>query len=166
MIDISVEYDDYMLPLNAKSIRKVFRDVVIEEGKEIQSLYKGLLSNFTPRNRSPIISKSGSGRSPTSGSSGSIYAAVGTNRIDGPLVWLEDGTSVRYRVMSSNWRSMTRPGGGLSVGAGRGIALGFGIRPGIGARNFRDDIVGRRYPELIKAGQIAFDSMFAKARWY
>ena len=166
-IRIGLKLDNYTnYFLTGKMIRKELMELVREEGKEVKALYTGLMSNFTPKNRSPISRKSGSGRSPVSGTPGSIYAAVGTNRMDGPLVWLEDGTKIRYRTMSQNWQSKTSPGGGISVRGGKGRALGFGIHAVIEARNFRDDIIDRRYPRFVISGQIVFDGMFRKAGWY
>jgi hypothetical protein len=158
------DYTNYFL--EGKMIRKELLELVREEAKEVRALYVSLMSNFTPKNRSPLRRKSGSGRSPVSGVPGSIYAAVGTNRLDGPLVWLEDGTKIRYRTMSQNWQSKTSPGGGISVRGGKGRALGFGIHAGIQARKFRDDIIDRRYPKFVTAGQIVFDNIFRKAGWY
>lgn len=168
MISITVKYDDYMKPLDSKIIRKVAKDLVVEEGKEVKGLYDGLMSNFTSKNRSRMLRKFGSGRSPIDGQKGSVYVAVGTNRMDGPLVWLEDGTDIRYRRLSGNWISKTRPGGGLSVRGGRGMALGFDMAgfPGIKPRYFRDDIIKKRYPTFIVNSSKAFDSMFKSAGWY
>lgn len=165
MIDIKVEYKNYAKPLDAKGIRKVFKDLVVDEGKEVKALYTHLMANFSPKNRSRILRKYGSGSSPVGGQKGSVYVAVGTNRTDGPLVWLEDGTKVRYRTMSFDWKSKTSPGGGINVGIGRGRPLGFGVHAGIAARNFRDDIVQRRYPRFISKAEVAFFSMFKGARW-
>lgn len=158
------DYTNYFL--DGKMIRTELMQLVREEGKEVHALYTSLMANFTPKNRSKMLRKSGSGRSPVSGIPGSVYAAVGTNRLDGPLVWLEDGTKVRYRTMSQNWQSLTSPGGGLSTGTRKGRALGFGVHAGIQARNFRDDIIDRRYPRFVAQGHIVFNNIFRKAGWY
>lgn len=167
-VDMKAEYSDFAAPMTNKMIRAMFKEVVTEEGKEVVSMYRSLQSNFTPKNRSKIRRKTGSGRSPVTGHTGTIYSAVGTDRLDGPLVWLGAGTKVRYRTMSSDWRSRSKPGGGIAFsGSRRGMALGFNMssKVGIEARNFRDDIIEKRYPRFAAKADVAFTSLFSKARW-
>ena len=165
-VKMSAQYGDYTLRLNSKIIRKVFRGTVIRESKEIAKLYKGLQSHFSSKNRVRIRRKTGSGRSPADGKPGTIYSAVGSDKTRGSvLVWLEEGTSIRYRRMSLDWRSKTSPGGGITMRSGKGKALGFGVFKGIEPRNFRDDIVQGRYPIFIDNAQDDFDDMLKSARW-
>ena len=63
--------------------------------------------------------------------------------------WLNNGTSIRWALMSNDWSSKTRPNS-TNVGAGSGRAVlrgqsamqakGMGARPGIEARNFDEAI--------------------------
>lgn len=61
------------------------------------------------------------------------------------MVWLDQGTTVRWRVMSHDWRSLTKPGGGLSTQVPRGRAMGIPKtpKPGIKPREFSADVVAR-----------------------
>lgn len=66
-----------------------------------------------------------------------------------PFVFVEKGTSIRYRVMSRDFQPKTRPRIiGSRGGAGR--AAGFGVKPGIEARNIRTEIAKRRAGPLQK----------------
>ena len=165
-VDIKMEVSDYAGPLDGKIIRKEFKEIVIAEGKRVQESYRFLQSFFKPSHRVHIRRKSGSGRSPADGQPGSIYSAVGSDKIYGSvLIWLEDGTDVRYRNMSADWRSMTKPGGGMSFGTSRGRPMGFGYNRGIAARNFRDDMISRMYPRFVAIADRKFTAMLKRARW-
>lgn len=98
-------------------------------------------------------------------SAGSIYTAVGIDTFKTPLVWLEAGTQVRYRTMSSDWQSKTSPAGGTSIGPGKGMAMGWGLHAGIAPRYFRDDIISRRYPHFVSRASSKFAAFFAKRNW-
>ena len=163
---MTAHYGNYTRRLNSKIIRKIFRGTVMKEGREITKLYRALQSSFSTKNRVKIRRKTGSGRSPVDGRPGTIYSAVGSDKTRGSvLVWLEDGTDIRYRRMSTDWISKTSPRGGITMRPGRGRALGFGVFKGIEPRNFRDDIVQGRYPIFIDNAQDDFDDMFKSARW-
>ena len=65
--------------------------------------------------------------------------------------YLSGGTGIRWALMSSNWRSKTRPSpGGLKAGPGRGRVVIAGRRA-MTARNIkpRPGIKARKYPERI-----------------
>ena len=155
--DFRVEFKGETIPLNAKTVRTVFKKIVMDEAKEIQGLYKHVQSHFSSKNRVKIRRSIGT-------ESGNIYSAVGTDQERGSvLIWLEDGTDIRYRNMSFNWISKTR--GGLSFGAGRGSVAGFGINPGIKPRYFRDAIVEKRLPVFHAKADREFSTMVKKAGW-
>lgn len=161
-------------------LSRTFRPVVIKEAEWIRKkiYWRRILQKFSAKNRVPLKRTSGVGKSPApdsvfpKGVSGSytIWAAVGTdgkksgNFMYTPFILLEEGTQIRYRGMSKNWRSKTTPGS-LKVGARHGFAAGWGFYPGIEARNWRDVIVDKEiYPfeqECIKA----FQTMANQMRW-
>lgn len=70
------------------------------------------------------------------------YAVVLSTR-DTPFVFVEKGTSIRFRAMTRDFQPKTRPRViGSRQGAG-GVA-GKSVRPGITARNIRNEIAERR----------------------
>lgn len=76
------------------------------------------------------------------GYSMAILGMAGTTQRGGAghiMHWLEGGTKTRYRVMSMNYISKSRPYT-TNIGSGRGYARGWGNRPGIKARNWREPI--------------------------
>lgn len=158
--------DRHFVHLNAKAIRDVFTKSVVDEGKQVKRLYDKLQANFTKKNRTFIYRKTGSGVSPVDGSPGVIYSAVGSNKMHGSvLIWLEDGTDVRYARLSSDWISKTKPGGGITVGSGRGRVIGRGRFSPIKPRYFRDDIISRRFPVFAINAMSDFNNLFSAARW-
>lgn len=66
-----------------------------------------------------------------------------------PFVFVEKGTSIRYRVMSKNFVPKTKPRV-IGSGGGAGYAAGFGVKPGIQARNIRTEIAERRQPQFAR----------------
>ncbi len=86
--------------------------------------------------------------------------SVRTGSNDDKMFWLDDGTRVRWALMSPDWVSKTRPraigsrgGSGRVIIAGKRamIARGIGPRPGIKARQFTREIVVRRQKPYTKA---------------
>lgn len=84
--------------------------------------------------------------------------------------WLDQGTRVRWAIMSRGWRSKTRPGYLTSYkGAGRVVAVGKRRvrrpRPGIKAREWTPTIQKRRTPKfkkrMIEAHRKAAGSLYA-----
>jgi hypothetical protein len=73
--------------------------------------------------------------------------------------WLDEGTRVRYRWVSEDWQSKTKPNR-LRAGPGRGRALFLGPPwPGIKARNWNINInkklsarLARDYPKAVQRG--------------
>ena len=165
---LRVKYDykerDYAKHLDAKTIRKALKTAVTIEGKIVQSEYKKIQAQY--KNKENIVQvrrRIGSGTSPD-GKTGTIYSTVGLDKQYCVLVFLEDGTKVRYRNVSHNWKSRTKPGS-LQFGTGRGFATDFGYNPGIKARNFRDAIIDKRYPEFTRIAIDAFNDIFRYANW-
>jgi len=75
-------------------------------------------------------------------------------------IWLDEGTKVRWAVMSRDWESKTNPGWyGSGPGAGRVViagkrammARGIPPRPGIEARRWTQLIAKRRKSKFVKA---------------
>jgi len=165
---IRVKYDykerDYAKHLDAKHIRKALKVAVVIEGKIIQGEYKKIQAQF--KNKDNVVTvrrRTGSGTSPD-GKAGTIYSTVGLDTQYCVLVFLEDGTRIRYRNVSFDWKSRTKPGS-LQFGQGKGRATGFGYNPGLKARNFRDAIIDKRYPEFIRISADVFNDMFRYANW-
>lgn len=88
-------------------------------------------------------------------------------------IFLNVGTSLRWAVMSPNWKSKTKPRQ-LKSGGGRGKAIIVGKRamqrrnikprPGIDAREWTPEIFETRSPEFVKvaekANKIAMDNIY------
>lgn len=78
-------------------------------------------------------------------SGGTARSKISTG--DKPFLWVEAGTDTRWRRMSYDWVSKTRPRR-LSSGPGAGRAEGFFNvpKPGIEARDFREVVAEIRQP--------------------
>lgn len=88
------------------------------------------------------------GSTPPTGGKRSMWSAAWTE--NNVMRWLNSGTSIRYRTMSANWRSMTRPGRGTRVFPRRGVAKEWRVQPGIKPRNFSYDIAVRHQEQFRK----------------
>ena len=142
----------------------MFKKTVTEEARQVRRWYTFIQSWFSVKKRTKMRTKT----SAVSGNVNTIYSAVGTDVTHGSvLIWLEEGTKVRYRSMSFDWISKSKPGGGLGLGYGKGMATGWNfINPsGIEPRNFRDDIVKKRYPRFVESANKNFYNMLKAARW-
>ena len=73
------------------------------------------------------------------------------------LLWLDDGTSLRWAIMSRDWQSKTKPGQ-IRSGRGRGRVVARGKKatrrarrgkPGIKPGNFSDAIARERAPHFL-----------------
>lgn len=170
MIRIHMDYKEsnHYIHLEPAHIRKIFKSIVTFEGRAVKREYDKLQSSFSSKNKVKIYRKTGSGTSPANGKPGTIYCAVGSNKVRGSvLIWLEDGTKVRYRNMSPDWTSRTAPNTLHVRTINNGRALGFDPlgNPGIAARNFRDSIIRERYPEFIERARDQFDDMLHGHGW-
>lgn len=78
--------------------------------------------------------------------------------------WLDDGTRVRYAVMTAGFVSLTMPHGGLATRSPRGRRSGFGIKPGIEPREFSLAVAvenaGEFITGVINANQVIAASFF------
>lgn len=135
-------------------MRKIYMPAVIETAKDVQAHYKEIQKNFSAKNRSKIRRKSNSGVPPFHiNSSYAVWSVVGTDDYK-PLLWLESGTSKRYRLMSPGWQSKTWPGSGLRFRSGHGKAGGFDMNEAaarqrrILPRLFRGAIIEDVYPKF------------------
>lgn len=164
---LKVKYDykerDYAKHLDAKTIRKALKVVVSIEGKQVKAQYDKIQSHFTKKNRVAVFRSVGSGTSPD-GVAGTVYSTVGLKKQYCVLVFLEDGTDNRFRNVSFDWQSRSKPGS-LTFGKGRGRATGFGYNPGIVARNFRDSIIDIRFPEFTRLANEIFFDLFKSTNW-
>lgn len=89
-----------------------------------------------------------------------LTGPVGSGEAVNKFVWLDEGTSIRWAVMSNNWRSKTSPGR-LRSGRGRGGVVIAGRRamqrrnirprPGIKARNWTSTLQRQRRRPFTRA---------------
>lgn len=133
-----------------------FKPEVVKTARSLKTMYTtDILANFSAKNRAPITQRSGSGTSPF-GQKGTVWSAVGTNMEKTPLVWLDAGTKKRYRRMSFDWVSKTRPYAGIRFGVGRGRPGMFDFNEAMARkrrilpRNFRDDLIDEITPILFR----------------
>lgn len=87
------------------------------------------------------------------GSASVLTGPSGSDKAVNKWVWLNEGTRIRWALMSKDWKSKTRPrwfgsgrGGGRVVIAGKRAMMRRGIRPrpGIKARGWTPDLQKRR----------------------
>lgn len=114
------------MPKLEKAVNKVIR----EEAKVFKSYMNIPASNWRPEHKPRWRTK-------TSSTSNRISVDLVTD--SKPYIYIWAGTKIRYRVMSQDWVSKTQPGS-LLAGSGQGRALGFGVRPGIEARNWHEKV--------------------------
>ncbi len=85
-----------------------------------------------------------------------LTGPVGSDLAVNKWVWLNEGTRIRWALMSSDWKSKTRPGK-LKSGGGRGRVVVAGKRamkrprPGIQARGWTEIIAKRRRRPFTRA---------------
>jgi hypothetical protein len=76
-------------------------------------------------------------------------AAISTS--SKPFLWVEQGTRIRWRRLSPNWRSKSKPRSLEALpGAGRPTGFYKRARPGIKARDFRVVVAEIRNPVFAK----------------
>ena len=139
--------------MNVNVFRRAVDKSLDEGAKVIDKSFAGTMTTF--KRKFPIVVKKGKSKR---------------------IIWVDSdiyfyvsaGTRIRWALMSSDWKSKTRPGrlkpgsgGGRVVVAGRRYMQRKGIppRPGIRARNFDKQIVKRDGPKIQKL----FDRNIAQA---
>ncbi len=115
-----------VMPKLERAVNKVLR----EEAKVFKSYMNIPASNWKQEHKPRWSTKS-------SGTTNRISVDLVTRST--PYIFIWGGTRVRYRLMSHDWVSKTKPGT-LLAGAGRGKPLGFGVAPGIEARNWHEKV--------------------------
>lgn len=134
------------VPTN-KDLREAYMPAVTEASKQVKRKYNLIMRNWSAHNRPKIYTRSGVGQTPTGGYG--VWSSTGTDIERTPLVWLEDGTSVRRRAMEPGFSSKTWWNSGTQTRAGRGGAINmWGFYPGIKPRNFRDAIAREVEPQF------------------
>jgi hypothetical protein len=118
------------MPAVVKSMELAVNKVLREEAK-IQKAYLNLPTSNWKKEHKPKW------KTQTSTTTKRIAIDLKTDSV--PYVFLEQGTRIRYRVMSQDWISKTTPNS-LIAGPGRGKAKGFGRRPGIEKRKWREKV--------------------------
>lgn len=116
---------------------------LIEEGKIIEKRYTSVSRGFDP----PVV------RYATKGPRGILNRSLTVSTRDRRMVHVDRGTSVRWAVMSPDFRPKTRvrslssrKGAGRTVVRGRRamVARNIAPRPGIAPHFFSDEIAKRR----------------------
>lgn len=82
-----------------------------------------------------------------------LVNVIGPTDESGRIWWfLEDGTRVRYAILSADWVSKTTPGQ-LRPGPGSGRVIAIDTRrpqPGIKARNWSETIAAQEQPQFTR----------------
>ena len=137
--------------MNLKRVREELLKAARAEGKETQKLYEQTVATW--KGDKPffesLISLMRNDATVLTGPNGSEMALK-------KFKFLDEGTSVRWALMSSDWQSKTRPGVLKSGrGAGRVIVVGKRWmrrpRPGIKARGWTEKIGKQRHKPFIQA---------------
>ncbi len=148
-VSFEVKLEGKRKSVTLNDLYRHFKPPVREANRDILLIWGKVQSSFSNRSKAKFKHGVKTGASPTVGSSvivgaashsHSVWGYVGTND-ERAVIWLDEGTAVRYRNVSFNWRSKTVPFGGTSIRAGRGVATGFGENPGIEPRHFRLAII-------------------------
>jgi hypothetical protein len=141
-------------PFNIKGIKGKIEDALTAEGKDIKADLAKTTNSWTgtkPRWRvDRIVSGDQIGTH--------VYPDQGT---EGGRTWmfLDQGTRIRWALMSKNWKSKTRPGdlssgpgGGYVIVAGKRFMQAHGIapRPGIQARKWSEMVQKARSGPFIR----------------
>ncbi len=138
-------------PMRLKEVRLELLNAMRAEGKETQKLYEQTVETW--KGDKPIfeslISLMHDDATVLTGPNGSEMALK-------KFKFLDEGTSKRWALMSSDWQSKTRPGV-LKSGRGRGRVIVVGKRrmrrprPGIQARGWTEKIGRQRHKPFIQA---------------
>lgn len=141
--------------MNVDAFRRVIERALISEGKETEKALAPTVSSWTsdkPRFDSIIDT--------TGGDASVLTGPVGSEMAVKKFRWLDEGTSIRWALMSRDWRSKTRVGV-LKSGRGRGkvviagrramTARNIGPRPGIEGRGWTELVRKRRKPKFTRA---------------
>lgn len=149
-------------------INKEIKKALEKEGKDQQKELNKTVQSWSgerPKFES-LFEIGGGGASVLTGPTGSDKAV-------NKFLWLDQGTRVRWALMSSDWQSKTSPGS-FSSGRGRGRPVlvgkqamrrrGIAARPGIAARGWTTELAKRRKTpfqrSMIKAMQTGAKKLF------
>lgn len=125
-------------------VRLELLNALRKEGKEVKALYEQTTSTWKgdkPKFESLI--------GLTRNDATVVTGPTGSDKAVNKFRWLDEGTSKRWAVMSSNWSSKTKPGSlKSSSGSGRVVVVGKRRmkqpRPGIKARKWTEQIHKQR----------------------
>lgn len=148
-------------PFNTKGIKTAIEQTLIEEGKAQKLEMAKTTSSWTgtkPRWRVDRI---------VSGDQIGMHIYPDQNTESGRIwVYLDQGTRIRWAVMSRNWRSKTKvgqmqsgPGAGYVVVAGKRFMQAHNIapRPGIAARKWSEMLQKKWTPKFIERMRKRFE---------
>jgi len=134
----------YKFKYDSKAIRERMRDVLEKFANEVIKLLNQTTQTW--KGDRPVFVKR---YTQTAQSIGFLVAVEGTDEAIAKFQWLNDGTSVRWAVMSPNWQSKTtpeslssEPGAGYVRMRGRMRMQKHGIpaKPGILPRNWMEEV--------------------------
>lgn len=152
---------------------KVFRDIIEkaleDEGRDVQKEYRKTVATWKgDKPDFEVVTDI------TRGDASVLVGPTGSNEALRKFKFLDEGTSIRWALMSQDWKSKTRPrrlkggrGSGKPVIVGRRAmqARGIAPRPGIEAREWTPTIQKRRRPKftrrMVRANQIATARLYA-----
>lgn len=130
-VDIPVAEFERVAKAESDRVRRANRATAEDLGKQALRLFRGTTRTWREQPEFTVE---------TEASGDEITVLAGT---DNPIYgYLDRGTSVRYALMSPDWRSKTTPGS-LQAGSGAGRVIVINRnrpRPGIKARRFSDKI--------------------------
>lgn len=149
--------------LTKRLMIKHFKPVVMKTRNNAYGHYKNIVSGWSASSKPKFKRVTRTGVLP--GNGWSVYSSVGIEDNKTPLFWLDQGTRVRYRIMSADWQSKTYPYIGIkSQRHGKGVASGWGTAPGIEPREFRRGIIIDIYPDFHIAARKAYRELLKELR--
>lgn len=150
--------------MNIKQVREELLKAAKNEAREVKKLYEQTVSTWQG-DKPDFESLIEVGSNDVTILTGPTGSGLGVNKFR----WLDEGTSKRWALMSSNWSSKTKPGV-LKSGRGSGRVVVVGKRrmkrprPGIKARGWTEQIGKQRSKKfiqrMIKAKNKGLDKLY------
>jgi hypothetical protein len=136
------------------TFQEIIKNALVAEGKDTEKEYQKTVATWKgdkPHFESIIDI--------TGGDASVLTGPTGSNEALRKFKFLDEGTALRWALMSQDWKSKTKPRK-IKSGSGRGRpvivgrramqARGIGPRPGIEAREWTETIGKRRKPKFTK----------------
>lgn len=131
--------------LDPRRFKQEIERVLRDEMREIDQLYRAFYSTWAEAKPSMVKKISMSGVD--------AYAEVSTrgrteDEGNKKLLWLDEGTQVRWAIVSKDWQSKTRPGQ-IHSGRGHGRVMARGKKATYHARRGRPGLKPRKISQAI-----------------